>query len=259
MWLRHSIKYIPGVAATQRWLLRQVLSNKRFVHTINAGPANGLRFEVTLPEDKAIWAGIFEPSFSQVLYEATGAGDICYDIGGYRGYMSGVMALAGASKVIVFEPLPANIRRLERLTELNRDLPIRIERTAIGAKDGQATFKLMSDQSMGKLTTSSFQTLRPASGEIMVPIIRLDTYVFQSKAAPPKLIKVDVEGAEVEVLEGAAKTLQTFRPEVFVEAHSETLGEKCLTLLNQLGYTVRQLETGRLPPDEARHLIGPPK
>src|ERR1035437_3995460 len=94
---RHWIKHIPGVAAGQRWVVKHLLSGEPFVHVINAGPACGLRFEVTLPDDKAIWAGTFEPEFSQMLHDAVRQGDVCYDIGGYRGYMSGVFALAGAS------------------------------------------------------------------------------------------------------------------------------------------------------------------
>src|ERR1700722_2389938 len=125
--VRHWIRHIPGVAALQRWLVNRFLSGESFVHTINAGPACGLRFEVTLPADKAIWAGTFEPEFSQTLHDSVHPDDICYEIGGYRGYMSGVFALAGASRVIVFEPLPDNIVRLQRLLDLNPNLPLQLK------------------------------------------------------------------------------------------------------------------------------------
>src|SRR5208337_5495742 len=44
---RYWIKHIPGLAASQRWLLRRFLEGQPFVHTVNAGPAAGLRFEIT--------------------------------------------------------------------------------------------------------------------------------------------------------------------------------------------------------------------
>src|SRR5215813_3415438 len=118
-WARHWIKHMPGVAASQRWLLRRYLEGQPFVHTVNVGPATGLIFQITLPQDKPIWTGTYEHEFTRAIVEHIGRGDICYDIGGYRGFMSGVMALAGASRVLVFEPLPMNQQALRRLCELN--------------------------------------------------------------------------------------------------------------------------------------------
>ena len=124
--VRPWIKNLPGIADLQRWLVTRFLSNQLFVHTINVGPASGLRFEVSLPLDKAVWTGIYEPEFTTAIVEHVKPGDICYDIGGYRGYVSGAMALAGASKVFVFEPLPANQMAVARLCELNPQLPINL-------------------------------------------------------------------------------------------------------------------------------------
>jgi hypothetical protein len=100
--LRPWVRYVPGVAALQRLLVDRVLAGKTFLHTINAGPAAGLRFEVTLPLDKAVWAGTYEPAFALAIARRVRPGDVCYDIGAYRGYMTGVMAIAGASKVFAF-------------------------------------------------------------------------------------------------------------------------------------------------------------
>src|SRR6478672_10596056 len=49
-----------------------------------------------------------------------------FDAGGWHVFYAGVMALAGASKVFVFEPLPANCDRIRRLIELNPALPIEL-------------------------------------------------------------------------------------------------------------------------------------
>src|SRR5579862_1597786 len=97
--VRTWIKYMPGIAALQRWLVRKIISGEPFVHTLNGGPAAGLRFEVTLPLDKAIWAGTYEIEFAAAIALEVRNGSVCYDVGGYRGYMAGTMALAGASKV----------------------------------------------------------------------------------------------------------------------------------------------------------------
>jgi FkbM family methyltransferase len=231
-----------------------VLSGAPFVHVINAGPASGLHFEVTLPDDKAIWAGTFELEFSQILHGTVRKGDVCYDIGGYRGYMSGVFALAGASRVIVFEPLPDNLKRLNRLQELNPELPIQIEEMAVGKSDGEATFKIMPDQSMGKLVDSAFQVDRTMAHEISVQITRLDTCIYGRGLPRPNLIKIDVEGAEVDVLDGAMHTLQECRPRLLIEAHSESLAWQCSQRLLPLGYQISQLEQETIASEQPRHL-----
>ncbi len=240
--LRTRIRSIPIIASVQQWIVRRFLSDQPFVHTINAGPAKGLRFEVDLPRDKAIWAGTFESDFSGALRSSVHAGDVYYDIGGYRGYLAGVAALAGASCVVVFEPLPENIAALNRLAELNPTFPLQIQESAVGQCDDEVTFKVMSDFSMGKLADSQLQPDAVALREIQVPIRKLDTFVFQQELPPPDVMKIDVEGAEVDVLCGAAETLRRFGPKLFIEAHSQILEDACGRLLTEAGYDLQQVQ-----------------
>jgi FkbM family methyltransferase len=257
--MRRWIKHIPGLAELQRLLVNDVLSGESFIHTINAGPAAGLRFEVTLPLDKAIWAGVYETEFAEAISGAVRSGDVCYDIGGYRGYMSGVMALAGASSVLVFEPLPANQRALERLCQLNPKLSIELKPVAISNIDGSLRLHVMADASMGKLVTSPFQAAAPATGDIEVPVRSLDSLVLGQEAPPPQLMKIDVEGAEIDVLCGAEGILRDCRPLIFLEAHSASLEEACSQVLTRYDYSVRRLESRSLNDERARHLIASPR
>ena len=129
---RRVIKRVPLVAPLQRWLLEQWLTGREFVHTVDAGPARGLKFPVTLPEDKGVWTGTYELEFSTALSEAVRPGDVCLDIGGWRGYYAGLMALAGAKKVFVFEPLPANCFQIRKLIDLNPELPLTLFEAGVG-------------------------------------------------------------------------------------------------------------------------------
>ncbi len=253
------IKHIPGIAGFQRFLVDHVLSGEPFIHTINAGPATGLVFEVTLPLDKAIWAGIYERDFAHSIYTGVRRGDVCFDIGGYRGYMSGAMALAGASKVLVFEPLPANQLALRRLCALNPRLNIELKPMAVGNVDGAISLRVMADASMGKLVTSTFQAGVATTGEIDVLIRRLDSLVQAQEIPVPQLIKVDVEGAELDVLLGASKVLGEYRPRIYIEAHSAGLEAACSQELVGHGYSVRRLELELDGDDQPRHLIADPQ
>ncbi|MGA3310601.1 MAG: FkbM family methyltransferase, partial [Xanthobacteraceae bacterium] len=221
--MRRAIRFIPGFAAGQRWLVNRVMNGETFVHAINAGPASGLQFEVSLPSDKAVWAGTYEAEFARELSRSVTRGDVCYDVGGYRGYMSAVMALAGASKVIVFEPLPVNRKALKRLCELNPKLPIEIRPFAIADGDGTGRLRVLADTSMAKLASSPFQNNAVSGREISIDIRRIDTLVAAQECLPPNIIKIDVEGAELDVLRGARAVLDRYRPAVFLEAHSDEL------------------------------------
>jgi FkbM family methyltransferase len=253
--VRPWIKSVPGIADLQRWLVTRFLSNQPFVHTINVGPAAGLRFEVSLPNDKSVWAGVYEREFTTTIMEHVKPGDVCYDIGGYRGYMSGAMALAGATKVFAFEPLPANQRALRRLCELNPQLPVNIIAVALGAEDSAATLKVMPDASMGKLANSSFQSEVTPLSEISVTVRKIDSLLQAHEIPPPNVVKIDVEGAEADVLTGASEMLRVSRPRIFLEAHGGTLEEACSQLLLPLGYKIRRIERDILSATSARHLV----
>ena len=256
---RHWIKHIPGLAAGQRWLIRRLLSNESFVHAINSGPAKGLIFDVTLPQDKAVWAGTYEMDFATAISRGVAKGDICYDIGGYRGYMSGVMAMNGAAQVFVFEPFPSNVSALKRLVALNPASSIVIKPFAVGKVEGTATFRVMPDQSMGKLSTSQFQSSASVLKEFQVSVRTLDSLVEKGEIPPPNLIKLDVEGAEVDVLSGAVHLVRQYKPKFFIKAHSGVLAGDCRIRLQEAGYKVWQLESGQISPEATSHLIAEPK
>jgi FkbM family methyltransferase len=255
---RPLIRDIPVIAAVQRWLIARTLGKKSFVHRINAGPAKGLLFEVMLPMDKPVWAGTYEAEFATAIADAVSPGDVCYDVGAYRGYLTGIMALAGASKVYAFEALPKNQTALHRLCDLNPNLPIEVVRSAIGNFDGIGELLIMPDSSMGKLASSSFQTEAPPLGSLPMTIRMLDTFVDAERILRPNVVKIDVEGAELQVLEGSRRIIQSFRPIIFLEVHSEALELVCSEELRMLGYSARRL--GRSPngTDEVRHLCARP-
>lgn len=239
---RRWIKDIPVVARLQRLFFRKFLSGRSFLHTINAGPAKGLVYPITLPLDKAIWTGAYETEFAEAVASSVNKGDICYDIGAYRGFFSGIFAVAGAGRVIAFEPFPENCAQLQRLALSNPKLPLTFENIAIGLEDGSAEFNVMPDSSMGKLATSSFQSEVPSAAVLKVSLRSLDSLISERKYPEPQIMKIDVEGAELDVLQGAMKTLQKSRPLLFIEAHSRTLAAECTKLLSDTGYRVGVLE-----------------
>jgi hypothetical protein len=73
---------------------------------------------------------------------------------------------------------------------------------------------------------------------IQVIASRLDDFVASGGPAP-QLIKVDVEGAELEVLKGAIEIIRTFRPVLIVEVHTSVEEVLVTQFLAHNSYTAR--------------------
>lgn len=240
--IRTRIKQVPGLARLQRGLVSAVSNKAPFEHEVDAGPAKGVRFLISLPDDKSLWTGAYEAKFAERIAMAVRPGAVALDIGGWHGFFAGVMAANGAGTVHVFEPLPANAERIAALVELNPKLNIRLHALALSELDGQSELLVMPDSSMAKLAASSFQADRTSEVRIPVVLKRLDTLVAEGLIDPPDLIKMDVEGAEASVLRGALETLRHSRPTIFAEIHSPALLEECRALLAEQGYEITVLD-----------------
>ena len=240
--VRGKIKSMPVIASLQRRLVSKFLDGKEFTHHVNSGPAAGINFRVLLPDDKGIWTGTYESYFAGRLASAVRKGTVALDIGSWHGFFAGVMAAQGAGKIHVFEPLPANIERIQQLISLNPDKQIVLHACAVGNRETEMDLVLMPETSMSKLEESSFQASDTSDNRLRVRVRSIDTMVFNGEIESPELIKLDVEGAEMMVLEGAKKTLQMHHPEIFAEIHSTDLLEQCTSFLTTHGYLIEDLD-----------------
>ncbi len=76
-------------------------------------------------------------------------------------------------------------------------------------------------------------------GEYEVDTVSLDDLVFLKKFPPPKVIKIDVEGREILVLEGAKKLLKEMSPTLFIEIKEF---DKCYNLFISSGYKLELIK-----------------
>ena len=243
---RSRIKNIPGIKQIQSYLLEKWVNNNEFVATISGGPAKGLVFPVQMPQDKLMWIGTWEPEFAEALHQYVQPGWICYDIGGYKGYYAGIMALKGAKEVFVFEPMPGNVEKIKKLIDLNSTLPIRLKELAVSDTTGKTIFKLMPEETMGKLESSSFQPDEKEITIVEVQSVTLDGLI-KNGLPEPDFIKIDVEGAEEFVLKGGMEMLAKKKPLLMIEVHSPGIGKRCLSILNNYYSSITVLETGQTP------------
>lgn len=245
--VRHRIRHIPGIKQLQQRLMARYMDGARFEHRIKGGPADGLVYPVVLPQDKQIWMGTYELAFAQNLAKAVERENVCYDVGGYRGFFSGVMARQGAGIVHCFEPMAANVDQIRSMVALNPAMRVTVHQLALADAPGTTTFAVMSEASMGKLAQSRFDSGDLPQSYVTVPVETIDHLIEHGRIVPADLIKFDVEGAEALVLQGARKLIANRKPVLYIEAHSRELARQCVEFLKPLGYRIRALETDREP------------
>jgi FkbM family methyltransferase len=143
--------------------------------------------------------GRWDEGVGRVLIERLKPGDLFVDVGANVGYFS-LLAASRAARVIAFEPNPRCHAALVENARLNGFDRIDARPIGLAEAAGQAILGVAQEANSGA------GTLRESPGQ-QVPIA-LDTLDAQLGAERPALIKIDVEGAELRVIEGAQATLR---------------------------------------------------
>jgi FkbM family methyltransferase len=150
------------------------------------------------------------------LWRSLQPGMVFLDIGAHHGIYSIVAAkrLGTDGTVVAFEPSLREFRRLRLHLRLNRMHWVRSEPVAIGAAASTRRFfqVLEGDSTRGGLQPPA---TRDKVAETSVETVCLDDYVSRFPLKRVDIVKLDVEGGELEVLQGASNILTTFRP-VFI-------------------------------------------
>jgi FkbM family methyltransferase len=197
------------------------------------GRAAGLRFNAG-GGNAGYALGTSEPAVQDVFAQLVKKGQVVYDIGANAGFYTVIAArLVGPSgQVFAFEPLPANLALIDHNVQLNGFANVTGLPFAIGRARGSASFTLGFDSTRGGLT--SVHAEPGTNGTIEVAVRALDDLIAEGVVAPPDVIKMDIEGAEVEALHGALTTLAERRPSLLIEIHGT--GAELEPLLVAHGY-----------------------
>ena len=174
-------------------------------------------------------------------------GDVLYDVGANIGYYARfALARFRVSQIVAFEPMAANVGLLRRNAELAGGGKIDVRPIALGDADEAAVELQVDDQADGSAVLSKISGGRAAEGRAAqglsplserVELVKLDTLLAREPDLPrPDVMKIDTEGAEHLVLEGARETLANHRPRLILAAHGTARARQMLELLADLGY-----------------------
>jgi FkbM family methyltransferase len=153
------------------------------------------------------------------------------DVGANIGLWARWLSQQGAKNIDCFEPIAKNLECLRKNVQDIQNL--NIHEVALGTKKGSLTLYIeKSESNVGQHTIN-----RNYFGEsalikgYTVPVESLDSY-----SLTPTFIKIDVQGAEMMVLEGAADTIKKYRPSICIECEDEEL--TTIKFLQSLDYQV---------------------
>ena len=196
---------------------------------IFTGPLKGDRW--LLATRSSFFFGTYEPAQTALFCKVVKPGDVVYDIGAHFGYYALLASkLVGTEgRVLAFEPSPPNLARLYRHIELNRCSNVQVLELAVSDREGSAHFETRTGSGLGHLAPD---------GPVEVKVTRLDAL----QGYPlPNVMKIDVEGAEVGVLQGATSLLAAAKPTIFLSLHADDLKKACLEILAGYGYTFQDI------------------
>ncbi|MDZ4664885.1 MAG: FkbM family methyltransferase [Bacteroidota bacterium] len=211
----------------------------------------GIEFKLNL-NDYQSWVLYFfsenDSSFGSLKYLKEG--DVVIDVGGNIGQTALMMAerIGGSGKVYSFEPFTKTYKRFKENLSLNPSIyNITLEHLALGEKAEKLTMYVENAKNSGG------NRIKPAGKKVStqieeVVVTTLDEYSKTNAISKINLIKIDVEGFEMKVLEGSQTTIREFKPALFIEANDANLEAQGASLkamsdfLKRNGYTIFNAE-----------------
>jgi FkbM family methyltransferase len=232
------------------FFIKPFFRNRSF--TIKNGMAKGLKIKGR-PGFVSTFLNI-DIAGEEFLADLSLEGQTVYDIGAHIGIYTLFFARAVGSggNVFAFEPNPDNYQELTEHIRINNFLNVIAKQMAIGSKKGKTTLLVptldSSRGSMSKETKSQILVADENTKSFEVDVDSLDCLIT-GDSKKPDFIKIDVEGAEIDVLQGAERILKLYKPKLFIEIHGSDSrrwvinARRIINFLTDMGYAIYGTES----------------
>jgi FkbM family methyltransferase len=243
-----------GIGMIRRVLGRAANRSVRWwaVHkngTIRRGAGAGLKFNTRYASADYL-AGTNETPVQRAIAQHLVKGKTFYDIGANIGFFSVLAArLVGESGLVYsFEPVPENAAAIRRNARLNGFNNVTVLEQAVSVSSGSANMLLTGHPGGAQLDTARGFLVTP-SRQIIVPTVSIDGLLAEGSIKPPDVVKLDVEGVELDALRGMSGTLKSIKPIVVFEIDDRDYepfmqkNREIDAFLCDCGYDVSTLET----------------
>jgi len=235
--VREQVKRIPFVGPLIYNFYLKLFYDEGKVEIISGGILKGkswIRFlRTTFPE---CLTGNYEASVQAALAKHLKDGMVFYDVGANSGFFSllGSTLVGPTGRVVAFEPHPITAVQLKAQMQINRASNVDVVVAAVSDKCGTAQFS--DDLSADMLSLiGADQSMRSIT-------VRTTTIDKEANERPePDVLKLDVEGAEIDALKGAEQFIRTKKPVLLVEVHSAEIAVQYDRLMTEFGYQTHDL------------------
>lgn len=243
------------------------------------------KFPATFDQGTRIWVSLSDHIESQIFWQGVQEGDrgevellkkvlkpnhVFFDIGANIGAFSLIAAKRLTNgQVHAFEPSGHHLDRLYKNLKINRFRNVRVNPLALAASTSLRPLYVPYDRS--PLVNTGRASLYPLEDELSEVVVEyvasvcLDDYVKQNSVDMVDVLKIDVQGAEMEVLEGGLWTLKRFRPLILMELNRNCLHlagrsmREVISFWTGIGYSVSTIKkrTGELVRIDERSRLRP--
>jgi FkbM family methyltransferase len=207
---------------------------------------DGLTFKLDISNyvDHAYYFEIGDPGFERLKKMVKESWNIM-DVGSNIGTTALTFAqLASKGKVMAFEPNSRTFKRLSENASLNKKMNISLNNVGLGEKDEQVKLYIIDETNPGMNRILNGTSVENVLGSESITIKKLDDFIEKEKISRVDLIKIDVEGYEFNVLKGAEKILNEFKPVLFIEVNDANISQngssakELISHLQKKGYTI---------------------
>ncbi|HUR33057.1 MAG TPA: FkbM family methyltransferase [Vicinamibacterales bacterium] len=221
------------------------------VYTVRHGLARGLQRRGGLGFVPQLGARTEEERFIEGL---SLEGETVFDVGGYEGIFTLFFArrVGAGGQVVTFEPNPRNFQKIAENVRLNGFANVKLRQVALGSAPGRATLVFPSDETArGSLEIDIADQIRHEKDVLSIDV-EVDTLDHQVATGLPEpdFVKLDVEGLELDVLQGMKGLLDRRHPRLYIEIHGADAARKLANVtavvdyLWRAHYDVRHVESG---------------
>lgn len=217
---RTYIRYVPirpGKELVFRRIIRPYLGWRSF--STVATTKFGAKIFVTLPDliqSRIYFFGFWEPNLTHFIRHSLRAGDSFVDVGANIGYFSLLASRIVGERGQVFsvEASPFIHKKFLRNIDINKCRNIRSFNVAASDMEGSLSIYLGNNENLGATTTVASIAVKSAQKlEAVIPAKPLPAIIGVENLLGARLIKIDVEGAELSVVRGIGQLLDKFGDE----------------------------------------------
>ncbi|MCA9884224.1 MAG: FkbM family methyltransferase [Anaerolineae bacterium] len=250
----------PLIAKLTRWLQQQTpdrplpglyrLSRVLPGYSGSITLANGVRWPIDTAltaHRELLFSGVYQPALVNALRPYAVPGAYCMDVGSNIGFfaMDFAAQVGPEGQVAAFEANPALVERIQTVVEINHYGHVQIIPQAVFHTSGQeVTFYVSKYEGKSSL---SADLVTERLSEVTVTTITIDDFIVQQGWQRLDVIKMDIEGADVDALIGAEQSIRRFRPVIAFEfkrgADPDRLAQ-LQAIFAEAGYTLQVITLG---------------